>query len=733
MGHEPDVTRSANEKKPGVSRHLKRVERSIRKRRNRVLRSKLVLLLRRLYGRIRLDRAYRKQLKSAKDWGLQGPKLREIFWSKLLKAKLRRIQRREPSASQHAIETHSSLARIANLLGPPGVSPSSNQCVATLAAMQALDRHEEDGLAERRFSPAERSALLELEFALLLLSKAHAHGRSLTFRRSGLAETLYVFDARCLQDDNYRSRGIGKHASHVLTALRHTVGKAGKIVLLLNPALGDVDLVASGHADSAIFSPAEIDLTQVALFVCASPMTAEIGPTIPFLLAPHVQTVTVVYDFIPAEFSARYLPTGTDRIRYHARMLTLARYSAFLPISRFTADELRSRLAPGETIPIVVTGVADTLVNDTGNPSRVSSPPALPQDYLVAPTGGEPRKNLLVVIAAECCNRNQGMRPNAIVVVGVLSKGQIETAKSFAHKFGMADQDLMFLERIPGSDLSKLLKKALVCVVPSFAEGFSIPIAEAVLRGTPVVASDIPVHRELLGEGSWLSPAASVKGMARAISHVLAHRKEINRLQRISLGDRANSIAVRDRIVSVLRQLKKLPVAESRADPGTSRKSNIAVATPWPPQRSGVSDFSAYTLDKLSEVADVTVLTNGPNDALGRHVTVRQISAAAYLDPTYDAVISVLGNSHFHLPALEYLTALGGPVIAHDNRMVEFYSYLYGEDKAARLLSTPEQRVAPAEVAGLILDINRLPTVCYREIVRVAHPMIVHSPILQND
>lgn len=690
-------------------------------------------MLRRRYGRMQLDREYQKQLRSTRGWGINGPRLNEISWFKLLNAKLQRILRLNPSTSQRAAETRATLARVANLLGPPGVSPSSEQCEATLAAMQALDRHAEDGLAERRFSPDQRNALLDLEFALLLSSKAHAQGRPATLGRNGLAKTLYVFDARCLQDDSYRNRGIGKHANHALAALRHTIGKAGKIVLLLNPALGDVDLAASRLADGVIFSPSEVDLSRVALFVCASPMTAEVGPTTPFLLAPHLPTVAVVYDFIPAEFSRRYLPSNTERIRYHARMMALARYKAFLPISRVVADELRHRLKPKKTVPIVVTGVADTLAKKAAGRASALRGQSVPRRYVLAPTGGDPRKNLLVVIAAECRNRYQGMKPNAIVVVGALSTGLIETAKSFARKVGMADQELMFFERIPGRDLSKLHKNALVCVVPSFTEGFSIPIAEAVLRGTPVVASDIPVHRELLGAGSWLSPAASVDGIARAISDILARPKEINKLQRISLGDRANSIAVRNRIVSGFKKsLKKLPTAKSRADPGARRKSNIAVATPWPPQRSGIADFSAYTLDKLSEVADVTVLTNGSTDAAGRHVTIRQISAAAYLDPAYDAVISVLGNSLFHLPALEYLTAIGGPVITHDNRMVEFYNYFYGEDKTARLLSTPEQDVTPADVSGLIMDINRLPTACYREIVRVAHPIIVHSPSLRQ-
>ena len=64
-------------------------------------------------------------------------------------------------------------------------------------------------------------------------------------------------------------------------------------------------------------------------------------------------------------------------------------------------------------------------------------------------------------------------------------------------------------------------REARVVVCPSRFEGFGLTPIEAVASGVPVVASDIPPHREFVGRAARLAPPDDAHEMARMISEAL--------------------------------------------------------------------------------------------------------------------------------------------------------------------------------------------------------------------
>ena len=75
---------------------------------------------------------------------------------------------------------------------------------------------------------------------------------------------------------------------------------------------------------------------------------------------------------------------------------------------------------------------------------------------------------------------------------------------------------------IPRDELASLYAGATAVLVPSLAEGFGIPVIEALACGTPVIASDIPVLREVGFEGVRFCSLTEASEWSRAVEELCA-------------------------------------------------------------------------------------------------------------------------------------------------------------------------------------------------------------------
>lgn len=66
---------------------------------------------------------------------------------------------------------------------------------------------------------------------------------------------------------------------------------------------------------------------------------------------------------------------------------------------------------------------------------------------------------------------------------------------------------LFWFESVTDDELDYCYRHATATLTTSFAEGFNLPIVESLSRGTPVLAADIPTHREVAGSyAAFFSP-----------------------------------------------------------------------------------------------------------------------------------------------------------------------------------------------------------------------------------
>ncbi|HMC89971.1 MAG TPA: glycosyltransferase, partial [Gemmataceae bacterium] len=97
--------------------------------------------------------------------------------------------------------------------------------------------------------------------------------------------------------------------------------------------------------------------------------------------------------------------------------------------------------------------------------------------------------------------------------------------------------------------LAALYRRARVVLQPSEAEGFGLPVLEALACAALVVASDIAVLREVGGDGAVYCPVADLSCWAETIERLLTHSQEapdpaqrLARAQRFSWRQHAHTI-----------------------------------------------------------------------------------------------------------------------------------------------------------------------------------------------
>jgi glycosyltransferase involved in cell wall biosynthesis len=74
---------------------------------------------------------------------------------------------------------------------------------------------------------------------------------------------------------------------------------------------------------------------------------------------------------------------------------------------------------------------------------------------------------------------------------------------------------------IPRAELAALYRNACAVVMPSTAEGFGLPLTEALASGAVVVASDLPVLREVGGAAVIYLPVSDLPAWVAGVSEVL--------------------------------------------------------------------------------------------------------------------------------------------------------------------------------------------------------------------
>lgn len=141
----------------------------------------------------------------------------------------------------------------------------------------------------------------------------------------------------------------------------------------------------------------------------------------------------------------------------------------------------------------------------------------LPERFILFVGRIDPGKNFGALI--EAFSKIHTDLPHKIVVAGH-PRFDFEGDLAKVEELGLQDK-VLFAGWVPPDDLAALYNLADVFVLPSFYEGFGIPVIEAMACGCPVIAADAGALPEISGGAALLVDPYSQDEIAEAIRRTL--------------------------------------------------------------------------------------------------------------------------------------------------------------------------------------------------------------------
>ncbi len=163
-----------------------------------------------------------------------------------------------------------------------------------------------------------------------------------------------------------------------------------------------------------------------------------------------------------------------------------------LTVSEFSKHELmRHFKLPSHKISIIPNACSEKLLTYSGN--SFSSP--LKHPYFLFVGSLDPRKNIFALMEAY---KQSAIADTKLVIIGAGNTSFNNDVERRLQPF-KKHSGIHFMGRVNDETLAAYYQHASAVIVPSFYEGFGLPVVEALANGCKVIASDIPVFREVAG------------------------------------------------------------------------------------------------------------------------------------------------------------------------------------------------------------------------------------------
>lgn len=246
--------------------------------------------------------------------------------------------------------------------------------------------------------------------------------------------------------------------------------------------------------------------------------------TVPLYRPRTLKVIATVHDLDFLEYPETYTWRNRFLLRWFTRVVA-RNATHLLAVSQTTKQAIERQYgrAPGD-ITVVYHGVdrerffePSPAVKDAAC-RRVQETHGIPGGALLFVGALQPRKNIGNLVTAFELLRARGRTEHLVIVSGHGWKEQrvLDRLERSPHRGA-----IHVLRNVPRDDLPALYWNAAVFILPSFSEGFGMPVLEAMACGTPVVTSSTSALAEVAGDAALTVDPHEPARIAEAIRTLL--------------------------------------------------------------------------------------------------------------------------------------------------------------------------------------------------------------------
>lgn len=379
--------------------------------------------------------------------------------------------------------------------------------------------------------------------------------------------------------------------------------------------------------------------------------------------------IELFYDLIPHLFFKQYLQGNDVYIQeYYTRFVNIFQADHIFTISQTTKNDLSSFL---NINPTKITNINGALINSIDN-TKPNNIIEINNNFFLCDTGDDLRKNNDKTVEAFCNFSQKNNNKYTLIFTSKFSDQSIQKLSELKNSINPKAR-IEFCGNVSDQQLEYYYQKSIAVICIPTYEGLGLPILKAINNNKIIIASDIPVFREISTSALHYCDPNKIDSVIQSLNDSINDNKidltEYNRIKQLYTWD--NTI--------------KLFIAgiDSITKRNYTKKIKIALIGPILTGYSAIAKYCEDIYPGLLEYADVDYFYDAGQtikkyrESYIPYVTgyfdIKDLEKKQYKE--YDYFFYNMGNSEFHINIYKKASVFPGVLIIHDGTLAGMFDY----------------------------------------------------------